>query len=341
MRRLRDVRPETTELVPGRALLIKYNWTAARSLWVLVVYAPNAPADNATFWNALNNECQSRRVNVDILLGDFNVVENAIDRLPMRSDPTGATTALSNLLTGSRLLDSWRKAHPTDRAYTYAHNNGASQSRLDRIYVSNDLQPAAANWAIKYVGLPTDHALVTISIANYRAPAVGKGRWRMPETLLNDQPFLSTMKALGLAFQRKLLAINERTETVNPQTIYHSFKNDLREAARERTKAKAITGKKRLARLREQLDKTNSNIVEGVTNMPLIETSALLRERIHALEKRSLSSRRVMTAARYSILGEKVGRYWLRTGEPSPPDNTMYELTRPASGRPVYENSTP
>ncbi|KAH9923247.1 uncharacterized protein B0H18DRAFT_1120513 [Fomitopsis serialis] len=41
------------EIVPGRAVLLRFHWHADRYLTVLNVYAPNAPHDNAAFWRLL------------------------------------------------------------------------------------------------------------------------------------------------------------------------------------------------------------------------------------------------------------------------------------------------
>ncbi|KAI9068533.1 DNase I-like protein, partial [Trametes sanguinea] len=311
MRRLQEV-PRVIELIPGRALLLQYSWSPSRTLTVLTIYAPNIASDNAEFWNAIRDKCQQHRLHVDVVLGDFNVVDDTIDRLPIRADPAAAVDALAELLRHLRVEDSWRRAHPTERVYTYRHSNGTSQSRLDRIYLNETLLPAAAHWTTEPTGLQTDHALVYLSLANYHAPVVGKGRWRMPQDLLTDQPFLSTMQTLGLEFQAALNALPARTADANPQTVYYSFKVKLQAAARERVKARALAGTKRMHRLQKQLDATNCDIATNPNNVELAETSALLAEKIEGLKRRSLTNRRSMAAARYWVLGERTGRYWLR-----------------------------
>ncbi|KAI9061397.1 DNase I-like protein, partial [Trametes sanguinea] len=233
---------KTYTVVPGRAVLIEYPWSTTRILSVLAVYAPNEAAANATFWNNIRtylagNDTRPRRA-PDVMLGDFNMVEDALDRLPTRPDPEAVTGAFAKLLRELHMRDSWRKAHQTDRVYTYLHSNGTSQSRLDRIYVAKDLLNAAAEWDHVVPPLSTDHSLVTISLANYQAPYVGRGRWRMPDSLLTDAPFHDTMKRLGKELQEALTNMNGRTQDCNPQTAYATFKRALGEEAKKRTKAK-------------------------------------------------------------------------------------------------------
>ncbi|KAJ7798220.1 hypothetical protein B0H13DRAFT_1674109, partial [Mycena leptocephala] len=78
----------------------------------------------------------------DIMAGDTNIVEEAIDRLPCHTDPEPATTQPDLLLTALRLTDGWRKTYPTTRAYIYSqirHSGGGSHSRIDRIYIRNSI----------------------------------------------------------------------------------------------------------------------------------------------------------------------------------------------------------
>ena len=79
---------EVAELVPGRALMIKLHWHADRSLTLLNVYAPNTNEEQIRFWPTLSQALnRNTHLRPDVVLGDFNVVEEAIDRLPAREDP--------------------------------------------------------------------------------------------------------------------------------------------------------------------------------------------------------------------------------------------------------------
>ncbi|KAJ7123585.1 hypothetical protein C8R44DRAFT_735226 [Mycena epipterygia] len=142
---------QTWDIIPGRAMLIEIQTRGDEKLAVLGVYAPNVPNENAYFWEALRNYF---RLNPgvprpDMMAGDMNIVEEAIDRLPCHTDLEPATTQLDLLLTALRLVDGWRKTYPTTRAYTYAqirHGGGGSQSRIDRIYIQRDKYCQAYDW---------------------------------------------------------------------------------------------------------------------------------------------------------------------------------------------------
>ncbi|EIW57009.1 DNase I-like protein, partial [Trametes versicolor FP-101664 SS1] len=224
-------------VIPGRAAVLRLPWGREKTISIANVYAPNAATENAAFWDQLNMVWSDPgRTKPNVILGDFNMVENAIDRIPERADASAATNAITSLLTSLRMHDSWREAHPTERAFTFRQTNSDSQSRLDRIYVDLSLRHAAADWDIDSPGPLSDHYLVSLSIANYHAPHVGPGRWTLPLSLLDEPEFMGTMHRMGLELRENLTNIHTRTDTVNAQTIFHSFKIKLADAARTRAK---------------------------------------------------------------------------------------------------------
>ncbi|KAE9396835.1 hypothetical protein BT96DRAFT_941383 [Gymnopus androsaceus JB14] len=103
---------EAKEVIPGRALLVKLKWHLDEKLTVLVVYAPNVTStdgkENAKFWEEIQNfmsRPENRGWKPDVMAGDCNMVEDPIDRLPMREDPEDAVEALDNLKMGLGLHD--------------------------------------------------------------------------------------------------------------------------------------------------------------------------------------------------------------------------------------------
>ena len=103
----------------------------------------------------------------DVLLGDFNLVESPIDRLPTHGDDRHATDALQKLLVSGNMNDGWRRENPAERSYTFAQSSTASQSRIDRIYIKRQLESKTSRWDILGSGIPTDHRMPVMAIANY------------------------------------------------------------------------------------------------------------------------------------------------------------------------------
>ncbi|EIW64974.1 DNase I-like protein, partial [Trametes versicolor FP-101664 SS1] len=249
---LKESNPTIRCVVPGRAILLKLKWSDDRDLKILNVYAPNDGQTNAAFWRTLREKNLGR---IDLMLGDFNVVEDRADRLPARDDPEAPRDALRSLCESHSLLDGWRMTRPIEQAFTYLQESTCAQSRLDRIYVRQRMAKDCSDWEISAPGIPTDHLLVTVAVENYKAPFIGRGRWAMPEHLLTDETMKKTMKLLATTLISSLTAGRVRTEEENPQTAYATFKRDLIAAARARAKEKVPKIQRKMDGLKKDLDR--------------------------------------------------------------------------------------
>ncbi|EIW62456.1 DNase I-like protein [Trametes versicolor FP-101664 SS1] len=247
---LKNCTPTTRCVIPGRAILLSVPWSEDRVLTILTVYAPNDRNENAAFWERLRAENLGR---IDLLLGDFNVVEEAADRFPPKSDAARQCEALRELCQGLSVCDGWRAANPASKQFTYLHETSGAQSRLDRIYVRRAMMGDCDEWTITEPGIPTDHLLVTVEVANYKAPFVGRGRWVMPTHLLTDTDTVKQMKGLAMKLVADIAAIRTRTCERNPQLLYEKFKADLTALLRARAKVRVPKIQKEIDALKAEL----------------------------------------------------------------------------------------
>jgi exonuclease III len=68
------------DIIPGRAMLLTLPWHSDLTLTIMNVYAPNAHGENQQFWKTLESKWVEMDLPFpDIMLGDFNIVEDAID----------------------------------------------------------------------------------------------------------------------------------------------------------------------------------------------------------------------------------------------------------------------
>jgi len=159
--------------VGGRALLLTLELNERRKLKVLAIYAPNDPRENRDFWNELKEFFEENpNKKPDLMAGDFNMVEDSLDRLPSHSDQGGTTEALDDLKQLLGVEDGWRNTYPQTIAFTYLQSNGLkSQSRIDRIYSKPHITTTAREWKISATGLPhADHKMVSVQIVDENAP---------------------------------------------------------------------------------------------------------------------------------------------------------------------------
>jgi exonuclease III len=120
------------ELIPGRAFMIAVPWHNGELLTILNIYAPNQAEERDKMWK----ELWERWANdpqlpfPDIALGDWNFVEDPLDRSSGVTEIVPESfKRLKNLF---NLIDSWRATFPDTRGYT------CMQIRTDK--ESNEIQ---------------------------------------------------------------------------------------------------------------------------------------------------------------------------------------------------------
>ncbi|KAG2336834.1 DNase I-like protein, partial [Suillus weaverae] len=215
-----------TELIPGRALLCTIGWHNEHNLTILTIYAPNDPSDNQPFWEEISQALKDKS-NPDVMLGDFNLVEDPLDCLPPKHDAFSTTNALTDLKLNIGLRDGWRHENPNKLEYLFSQSTqqGGRQSQIDQIYVSESFIPFSKEWEISPSGIPTDHKMVSTKLSDKRMPFVGKGRWVLPLHILKDKKLGEDILKLGKELQADISkSKSNRSEDYNPQTVFKSFK---------------------------------------------------------------------------------------------------------------------
>ncbi|KAF6749306.1 Endonuclease/exonuclease/phosphatase [Ephemerocybe angulata] len=242
---------KTKELEPGRALLLTIPWrNQGKTITALAVYAPNIQKENERFWNDLDNKYFEGGVpRPDILLGDFNMVEEPIDRLPPHGDAIASVERLRALKDRLHLFDGWRQENPTKPRYTYVQDGSGSQSRIDRIYATKDFMENSRGWTSIISGIATaDHRVVIAQFFDPGSPFIGKGRWAMPETILSDPEFIK------FATKKGLEAV-ESAKTRNVQEALATYKLQINGEARDIIKRNYPKIQERLDNLQNDLEK--------------------------------------------------------------------------------------
>ena len=180
---------QTHVLWPGRALMIKLSWASLKEITILNIYIPTTRSQHKDFWEHIEQERQRKRLpKPDFILGNFNMMEDAIDREPASENESAATDALRNVRLAWGIQDQWRHDNPNERAFTHHHIREGSYKfvRLDRIYTKRNLANCLFEWKIHEPTVPTDHSLVSVKFAPKDSPLIGKDaghaqlrQWRM------------------------------------------------------------------------------------------------------------------------------------------------------------------
>ncbi|KAF4616860.1 hypothetical protein D9613_008212 [Agrocybe pediades] len=225
---------KVTELIPGRALLVQTQWMNSSLVCVLAVYAPNGHQDNGDFWETLRRKFATNALlpKPDIVLGDFNFVEDSIDRLPAHPDPLHPVESFERLKSALSVSDGWRTQNPSGSVYTYTQastigNAPASRSRIDRIYVNQKFFHSSRKWRVDVTPIQTDHKMVSVEIADPEAPFIGRGRWKMPLfTMIENKSIIRRIEQMGIRLQEQI-ANAPQDSPWEPQHLYATFKKDV------------------------------------------------------------------------------------------------------------------
>jgi len=227
-----------TTVVPGRAIIVTLPWHEDSRINILAIYSPNAPRDIREFWKVITSKITTNPyLKPDILLGDFNLVEDALDRIPSRPDDAQAAELLRDFKTKLNLIDSWRKANPDEKGYSWLRDSDGTQSRIDRIYVNKNIFETCGEWKIEPAPIPTDHDIVSARISTPTTPEIGRGRWAIPTRLMKNKTIKTEIQKLGIHLENQLRNQNPAAQNpTSPQTLLREFKTNAREATRRHEK---------------------------------------------------------------------------------------------------------
>ena len=315
---------EPEEIIPGRAIACKIPWGQGETLRILNIYAPNAPAKNEAFWTNLKTKTKENTPDIKIMLGDCNIVEDAIDRLPAHLDDEKAVEALRNFRSEFDLKDGWRLENESRKDFTYLQVATSSHSRIDRIYVARDLINKTLEWEIEEAKINTDHRMVTCAVAKYRSPDLGRGRWAMHHTLLRDETFLKQVQKMG---EKARDGSDYPDPKPNIQMRHENFKKELAKLGRTRAKENVPKLDRRIKKLKEaRLEILNDD--KKKHDKKKAEEAAEIQNRIEALETKRFGQVRTRVAAKDFLEGETIGKYWSKVNVAPKLDEIIYEMKR-------------
>ena len=331
------------DLIKGRAIAIKLTWKNNEETMLVNVYAPNRKNEHQKFWEEVLAELVRNNIpKPDFVLGDFNVTEDTIDRVPPKLDNEGATSALREFRLETGTQDQWRHAYPKMREYTYRGiaNGKPVKSRLDRIYIAKNKINFTFDWTIGPSTVPTDHWIVTVKYAPKHAPHIGKGRWTFPLRMIKDKEAIKWIENKGRTLQENVerLQLNpeSRSPEDNPQLLWWKFKVDIAKWVNYEAKTKHYKTLTKIANLKKDR--------ESILERPDLEEDtelqwheAILADKIEYLERVISTNNRERVKAKITLHGEKLGGTWSNLSKSKKPRDIILRLQIPNTTPARYE----
>ncbi|PPQ77610.1 hypothetical protein CVT24_005290 [Panaeolus cyanescens] len=332
---------QAVEVKEARAIMIEMPWRQNESIHILGVYAPNETDEQTDFWKEVDDFFRTKsNKKPDIMMGDFNVVEDKIDRHPPHRDTASAVESLQELRMDHNLTDVWRNQNPNELTYTYTqfqNRTRKSLSRLDRIYMNTETIKNHYDWEFKHPGIKTDHKLVTVKIENPNMPYIGKGRWAMPNFVTENRALMKTIAEVGNKAHNEAM---ERPQEI--QRIHEHFKEKTQNIIRKHTR-EAIP---KLQKLRDNTQEEIKSMLKRAGNLQEGEAGAKYTELMTEIagkeeELRTLSiqvhrNKRDEIAAKFWMEGETIGKPWINVNKNVTPRETIFRLKKPESNPTEY-----
>jgi ribonuclease HI/exonuclease III len=331
---------EVEVLIPGRAMLLGITWREGQRLTVLNVYAPNDKLAQIAFWDKLHDAWGGGRARrkPDFMMGDFNAVEDPIDRAPARRDDARVVNSMRDARTAMGLVDAWRHTHASVRRFTFSSHRH-SLSRIDRICAKQSHVPLMFEWDTSSPPVRTDHRMLSVNFAPEDSPEMGTGRWTWPKALLTNKALLAAVvrraEVLELALEDVTQEQGAGQRDVNPQTLWHSFKQDITDMAKKLARVELNRIKNKIRQLQATVSAKENE--PGIDESDQVrEEAASMREEYESLLLKDRANRGIAEKVNWMSKGEVVAPYWMRVGAKKAPREQISRLKVPESNPPVY-----
>ncbi|KZT25978.1 DNase I-like protein, partial [Neolentinus lepideus HHB14362 ss-1] len=300
---------DTRVIIPGRAILLSTTWHTSERFTILNIYAPNDYAQHSEFWHKISAYWTDNNLpKPDFMVGDFNIVEDPIDRSPPHSDPILATAALRDARISLSLIDAWRTDNPNERLYTFSSNLNRF-SRIDRIYANPAHLTHLTEWSITPSAIPSDHLLTTVRFTPTNAPHIGPGRWTWPLGLLHDPDLLCKVISLGIDLEERLTTQNmNRDVNCNPQLLWQKFKKNITDFAKAHAKVTFAKINRKITQLQNDLDRTRNSLDMDVSENTRAH-AAFLESELDHLHKKRFAKAQAFGQAQWADKSESPTKY--------------------------------
>ena len=187
---------EVNNCIPGRLLFVRTQNKVSKNYYNILSFYGKSHASLIEIQNYLQivyDKITEVNLANSIIVGDFNFVTSTMDR------NTNIFTAADKMYTKDwlkleidlGLVDAFRVTNPKRRLYTFTHTNGKSKSRIDRMYLSGDVQGKIESSVVDNC-FCSDHKIVRLRLAS--EINVGPGQWVLNNLYLQNTAYIDSIK---------------------------------------------------------------------------------------------------------------------------------------------------
>lgn len=320
-------------LIPGRLSALEFEWSEGNNLTILLLYAPNESKEKWELLKQVKEEVNIRKDKNLILMGDFNMVEDAIDRSPQIYDEDRHVTEIKEMKEKANLVDGYRTTYPDASDFSYFHTNGESMSRIDRIYITKELYKYSLNWYI-YKGIHlSDHCMAIVDLLKKQMPYIGGGSWRLQTSMLEYFPLIKKCKEILKIAENKMRETNE-----SKVKILVEVKKEIREKTKEMDIERKAQIYQKEGELNRKIHKQLMEVNKNALNREIHRKEAnKLQAELKELKSGHVNQAQIIAKAKFKQFGERNTKYWYALNKP-PRNNDPIMVLEDKNGNLIRES---
>ena len=273
------------------------------------IYAPSV--DNQTVKctfldkvrDILSVHCNSKTV----MCGDFNIKIGTLDSDSDKFRDSRASIKLQDMISEFSMIDVWRSQHWKARKFTWRRTNPLQQSRIDYIFINSSMMNGIEVRSQIDPGVLSDHNFVTVNI-EMNCESRGPGLWRFNNKLLDDEMFVSNVKAEIESARNKL----GKYADVSSQGLFiELLLGSIRVLAIKRSKRIAFESRQKENRLYEILRENELSLYDN-PNQDDIQKYEEARRQLDDIKNDKGKRAMLKSQAAWLEDGEKPTQYFFR-----------------------------
>ena len=218
------------------------------------ICAPNSEIERKAFFTTVENWIQNHSVNVTqiIIGGDFNCCLLDNDREPKTHLRDASRKVLLDLIKNFNLTDCWEATARSNDKFTFIDKQFKTKSRLDYIFVSENINMYDSKVIVPFDTSVIDHKLVTTNVI-CKPCTRGPNYWKFNSEYISDKLYCENVKKL---IDQTLL---ELSNVLNSQDLWETLKVKIKEYTIYLASKKTIARHSEIQALQEQINDLTSH----------------------------------------------------------------------------------
>ena len=280
-------------------------------MFLINVYAPNNENEHESFLKELNaaiSDYYDDDFYHVVAGGDWNFVED------VEKDKKGGIKRLweKSLAQAKRMqekfdfVDIWRVQNENKQQYTYISNHRTNRTftRLDRFYVSENLQSSVKHSKIT-PGLCSDHSAIEFYL-KCEAATLGSGFWKLNTNHLKDIEFVNKINdAIDKVAQA------DPTEFTDKRAQWDFFKFKVKEVAMAESKKRAAAKRAHIISLEQKITQAEKKLADNPESQEAAEQKKTSQKELDTYHSEKTQALIVQSRTQFYEEGEKNNKFFL------------------------------